>query len=127
MTFSFSRDAGTESLILIEAHQQKPACETVLTVAVSQGRARRSDPSTSHRAAQRAERFASGHYALILAGLRQAGTATAHELSPLVGLSVVQIDRRLPELERAGRARVITQGGIPLTRGGFRVWEAVGA
>ena len=38
---------------------------------------------------------------------------------------LVQIDRRLPELQRAGKARVVQMAGEDLTRGGARVWEAV--
>ena len=41
------------------------------------------------------------------------------------GLTVVQADRRLPELRRAGKVRVVQFGGADLIRGGARVWEAV--
>lgn len=34
-------------------------------------------------------------------------------------------DRRLPELLKAGRVRVVQRGGEDLVRGGARVWEAV--
>lgn len=87
-------------------------------------RARRTDPETSHTAARNAERFAASHAGRILEALRQ-GAATAHELSILTGLTVVQIDRRLPELQ----AKKLAQPkGYPVgyvLRGGFRVWEAV--
>jgi len=89
-------------------------------------RARRTDPATSHAAAAKAERFASSHAGRILAALRDLGTATAHELAPATGLTVVQIDRRMVELQRAGRAYVVSMGGEPLTRDGFRVWAAYG-
>lgn len=86
-------------------------------------RARKTDPVTSHTAAKNAERFAASHAGRILAELRK-GVATAHRLSELTGLTVVQIDRRLPELEKAGLARPVLVCGAPLIVGGFRVWEA---
>jgi len=69
-------------------------------------RARRRDPSTSHDAAKRAERFAQSHIGRILSTFQaHRGTWTAQELSSLTGLTVVQIDRRLheiPQIERTG-------------------------
>jgi len=89
-------------------------------------RARRTDPLTSHHAATRAGDFASSHAGRIVAALRTHGPRTAHELSQLIGLTVVQIDRRTCELEREARIRVsIDFDGDDLTRGGFRVWEAM--
>lgn len=85
-------------------------------------RSRRTDPSTSKAAAVNATRFASSHAGRILTALEALGTATAHEIAQEAGLTVVQVDRRLCELERAGRAHVITQGCRPLVRDGFRVW-----
>jgi predicted ArsR family transcriptional regulator len=84
-------------------------------------RARRSDPETSHAAAARSHAFSESHAGRIHVALTQ-GPATAHELSERIGLTVVQIDRRLPELRRAGMARVVVEDGESLTRGGFRVW-----
>lgn len=86
-------------------------------------RARRSDPATSKLAGINAARFANSHKARILAALRQHGPRSAHELSLLIGLTVVQIDRRLPEMGSA--VAVMKQGGIDVTRGGCRVWMAV--
>lgn len=89
-------------------------------------RARRTDPLTSHHAARRAEQFASTHAGRILHALRTHGPRTAHELSQLIGLTVVQIDRRTCELERNARIRLsIDFDRQPLTRNGFRVWEAM--
>jgi len=86
-------------------------------------RARKSDPVTSHTAARNADRFANGHKARIMEALRTS-VATAHRLSELTGLTVVQIDRRLPELEKAGLARPVVVCGQLLVIGGFRVWES---
>lgn len=87
--------------------------------------ARSTDPVTSQHAAASAARFASSHAGRILACLVDHGPATAHELSHRTGLSVVQIDRRLPDLEKTRRAKVVMDtDGEPLVRGGARVWEA---
>jgi predicted ArsR family transcriptional regulator len=88
--------------------------------------ARKSDPQTSHEAARNAERFAASHAGRILAALKLHGPRSAHELSQLVGLSVVQIDRRLPDLKAAGLAEVAKlDDGADRTLGGFRVWRAM--
>lgn len=86
-------------------------------------RARKTDPATSHQAAARAAAFSGKHADRILTGLQQLKQATAHELSAYVGLTVVQIDRRLPEMQRSGSVRVRQHDGCPLVRGGARVWE----
>ena len=87
--------------------------------------ARASDPATSHQAARKAKKFAGGHATRIHAALKLHGPMTAHELH-ITGLTVVQCDRRLPELARAGLIRVMKlDDGADVVRDGFRVWEAV--
>lgn len=87
--------------------------------------ARRHDPETSHVAARNAEKFAASHAGRILAALKTHGPRSAHELEAIVGLSVVQIDRRLPDLKNAGFARVAQlDDGADRIVDGFRVWEA---
>ena len=85
---------------------------------------RASDPISSVLAAERAIKFAGNHCDRILADLKRRGQATPHEMQCTTGLTVVQIDRRLPDLQKAGKARVVQRGGIDLMRGGARVWEA---
>lgn len=98
---------------------------------VARRRARRTDPATSRDAARRAGAFAESHAGRILAALREHGPATAHELEPLVGLSYVQIDRRVGEMRRARLIEAQTDGGgEPVTRvtpsgGRAQVWMAV--
>jgi hypothetical protein len=90
--------------------------------------ARRIDPATSHAAAADAVEFVGMHTQRILAVLQSRGPMTAHELSGALGLTVVQIDRRLPDLKAAGSADVVTSAdGSASVRGGFRVWTAWGA
>lgn len=77
--------------------------------------------------ARQAKTFASSHAGRILAALKAHGRMTPHELH-ITGLTVVQVDRRLPDLKAAGLARVVTlDDGHPMTRNGARVWEAVDA
>jgi hypothetical protein len=94
-----------------------------LSLTLDQPRARRSDPATSHQAAARASHFSESHAGRIHVAL-MAGPQTAHELAERTGLTVVQIDRRLPELQRMGMAAVVIRDGATVTRGGFRVWQA---
>ena len=97
-------------------------------------RARNTDPATSHMAAKKADRFAASHSGRILGALQSNRAAgqhgyfyglTASDIAFLTGLTVVQIDRRLPELQRNGLARVRQVGGVDQIRNGMRVWEAV--
>ena len=87
-------------------------------------RSRRTDPTTSHAAAAKAERFAASHAGRIHAALRDMGVGTAKSIAFATGLSVVQVDRRLPELQRAGRVSLVLVYGEPLQRDGYRVWMA---
>ena len=90
-------------------------------------RARRTDPESSHIAAANASQFAGTHAQRILAALDSITTGTAHEIAIESGLTVVQVDRRLCELERVGHVYVLTMAGKPLIRDGFRVWARVAA
>lgn len=87
-------------------------------------RARRTDPATSHRAAARACYFADSHKDRIckalawLASMNQ--PATADRIATASGLTVVQVDRRLPEMERD---EVVELTGQDI--GGFRCWRLV--
>lgn len=86
---------------------------------------RASDPFTSIQAAERSVAFSGGHCARILGALKLYGPSTAQELQSYTGLTVVQVDRRLPDLREAGQAKVVQINGDDLTRKGYRVWEAV--
>lgn len=82
--------------------------------------ARVTDPATSHEAATRASEFSQSHEKRILAVLSNRGAGTAEYIAKHCGLTVVQIDRRLPDLQRKGLARPT---GVSFN--GFRVWAAV--
>ena len=88
-------------------------------------RARSSDPSTSQHAAMLSLAFSGKHKDRILFALQQHGPAAPPKLENLTGLTIVQIDRRLIEMQRDGLIRVVMAGGAELVAGGYRVWEAV--
>lgn len=67
------------------------------------GRVRRTDPGTSYAAAANVVRFAGTHCARILEALER-GPATVDEIAARTGLASQQINKRLPELQRQGKA-----------------------
>ena len=83
-------------------------------------RARATDPATSHMAAERSAQFALSHAARILSVLRYEGAGTPEHIARYTGLSIVQIDRRLHEMQAKGLIR--TTGAV---HNGFRAWEVV--
>lgn len=94
------------------------------SIEVVKKRVRARDPLSSVLAAERSTRFSETHKGRILAALQiLGGSATAHEISQSTGLSVVQVDRRLPELERDNLAEVVELAGQDVMRGGFRLWR----
>lgn len=92
--------------------------------------ARATDPATSHAAARRAKNFAESHAGRILAELRffkrHDATPTSKQLADATGLTLVQVDRRLPDLKALGLARVVTDmEGKEASFEGYRFWEAI--
>jgi predicted ArsR family transcriptional regulator len=85
---------------------------------------RSTDPESSFEAAERCVAFAGNHRERILHCLRHFGPLSKDQISDLTGLTPVQIDRRLPELERAGKAE--TTGEYRQSRAGCRerVWKS---
>lgn len=67
--------------------------------------ARRSDPATSHAAAVQAGSLAADHRIRIVRAL-QAGPAGASVIAGRCGLTSHQVNKRLPELERAGKVEL---------------------
>lgn len=87
-------------------------------------RVRANDPASSVLAADRAATFASSHQDRILRALSN-DELSSHQIAKLSGLTVVQVDRRLPELKRDGRVEVVMNGCEELLRDGYRVWRIV--
>ena len=65
-------------------------------------RARLTDPTTSHEAAEAAEDFASGHYECILQALQYYGPLGKDSISSLTILEANQVARRLKEMQTLG-------------------------
>ena len=86
---------------------------------------RKTDPATSKVAAENSKRFANSHRSKILNSLRLNGPFSAKEIECITGLSVPQVDRRLPEMLAAGEIEVVQENGADVVRGGCRVWRAV--
>ncbi len=86
-------------------------------------RVRASDPVSSAQAASNAAIFAGSHKARVVAALSYLGEGTAHDISKVCGLTIVQVDRRLPELKRDDAVKVLcNEFGMDIIRDGFRVW-----
>lgn len=64
-------------------------------------RARRSDPDTSHEAAESAKELAARHHRMILSAL-SIGPCGKDRIATRTALNGVQVCRRLSEMERAG-------------------------
>lgn len=84
--------------------------------------ARARDPLTSITAAEQAQNFSGSHRTKIQRALSLIGSGTAHDIATKTGLSVVQVDRRLPELQREDVAHVLQLNGEDFVRNGYRVW-----
>lgn len=80
--------------------------------------ARRTDPDTSRRAADRAFGFQARQEAKIYAALRS-GPMTAKEIAAATGLDYVAVSRRDKGMERKGLIRM-----GPDERGGCRIWRS---
>ena len=82
-------------------------------------RARRSDPETSHLAAERVKPKLRKQQEAVLAALTRWPGSTAVELAKVSGLDRYLLSRRLPELVpiwvRRGKPRVCTVAGTPQT------------
>jgi predicted ArsR family transcriptional regulator len=87
--------------------------------------ARATDPETSHAAATSVAEFAGSHCDRIIACLKLYGPLTKDEIATRTGLTSVQVDRRLPDLERQGLAEP-TGGTRPSHAGrAERIWRSV--
>lgn len=72
-----------------------------------QARARRTDPATSHEAAERVESSgtAKAHQAIIAAAVKEHPGLTAGELPQHCGLLYEHVHKRLSEIERLGHIK----------------------
>jgi predicted ArsR family transcriptional regulator len=87
--------------------------------------ARRTDPGTSHEAAQAAASFAGTHCDRIHTALIQCGPMDPEQIGAMVGIEPYSARKRLADLKGAGRAEPTGQI-VPTTSGrSQRVWRAL--
>ncbi len=82
------------------------------------------DPKTSKDAAKaftKPKRVS--HAQAILKAIEENGAMGADGISRKTGLTVVQIDRRLPELAEDGHLEVQKLMGLEVVHNGYRVWQ----
>lgn len=87
--------------------------------------ARRSDPITSHEAAERVKEFAAGHHKMILDCLKEHGPLSPDQIATRIRLDKFQICRRLPELEKSGHAEPTGETRLSATGRKERIWRAL--
>jgi len=81
--------------------------------------ARKTDPVTSHQAAEKAESFKARHIAHIWNALKDHGKLTPREISTITGLDYHAVQRRGAEMERK---KLIVRGAE--TKDGMMLWSA---
>lgn len=86
--------------------------------------ARTSDPSTSHDAAARAEKFAKSQSGRILACLLTFGPMSKDQIATQLNLTGVQVSRRLPDLNRDGLAYPTDLTNKSASGCAERIWAA---
>lgn len=89
-------------------------------------RARRTDPATSHAAADAAARFWATQAGKVLDCLRKHGPQGKTNIARRTGLTGVQVDRRLPDLEARGLALPTSQTELSDAGREERIWVATG-
>lgn len=88
--------------------------------------ARGSDPATSHAAARRAASLIGEHEGRILYALRHGGPGTSYDIADrCLGMTQVQIARRMGELESRGKVRRTGSQRPGPTGRSCDVWEVV--
>jgi predicted ArsR family transcriptional regulator len=87
-------------------------------------RARRSDPATSHAAAESAKEMADRHHQIILQCLREHGRCGKDAIASRTRLTGVAVARRMAELVRAGKVRDIGAKATSTAGRAETAWEA---
>lgn len=83
-------------------------------------RVRRTDPTTSHQAAERASGFAGKHRAAIWNALIAHGPMTYREIAAVTRLEPVAVNRRAKEMQEQGLVAI-----GPEVKDGMRVWRGI--
>lgn len=87
--------------------------------------ARRADPATSHIAAARTVEFRANHAGRILAALQDHGPMTVDQIAKVTDLTAWQVNKRLPELQRASVATPTGETRLSASGRPERVWRSV--
>ena len=87
--------------------------------------ARRTDPATSHAAAESARELALRHHQAIIKALGIFGCMGKDQIARRLGLDPVQVARRLPELQRQGRVTTTGRTVTSNTGRSEREWSVV--
>lgn len=88
------------------------------------GMARRTDPDTSHIAAARTSEFRANHAGRILAALQDHGPMTVDQIAKVTDLTAWQVNKRLPELQRANVATPTGETRLSASGRPERVWRS---
>jgi DNA-binding IscR family transcriptional regulator len=89
-----------------------------LTLSFDRPLSRRTDPATSHRAADRSSEFRAKHRALIWNALLEHGPMTYREIAEITRLEPVAVNRRGKEMQDGGLVQI-----GPDTKDGMRLWR----
>lgn len=87
--------------------------------------ARRTDPVTSHQAAESAAELQARQHRVILSALKQFGPSSKDRIAVLTRLTGVQVCRRLPELERRQLAIPTGETAPSVSGRAERIWRLV--
>lgn len=88
--------------------------------------ARRTDPGTSHEAAERVQEFGAGQCAKILECLQRFGPQGPEQIGQRLNLDPYAVRKRLPELQRAKKAEPTGENRMTISGRHERVWMAHG-
>ena len=87
--------------------------------------ARRGDPETSKEAASRLRSFAAGQCAEILMLLHKYGPLSPEQIAAKLAIDKVAVCRRLPDLQKASKARPTGLTVATISGRRQRIWEAI--
>lgn len=106
------------------AEPLKEAIERQAELGLEFPRARRTDPATSHAAADRASELVDRHFESVLKAL-EGRPGTIYGIGKAAGIDAVAVARRLPELQKLGKARPTERTELSPSGRACRVWEKV--
>jgi predicted transcriptional regulator len=88
-------------------------------------RSRKTDPQTSHDAAEQAQELADKHFIKIHFVLAKYGPMGKDGIAQKTGLDSAQVSRRLPEMQKLGLVRLTGNFAMSFARRKEREWSIV--